>query len=95
MGRVKVLITLLLPAFLSACLVSFAAGIAVLLKANNQLTGWLSVAVDLVFALLSWAIFLMVSIPPSVQIASGMYIIVNFGKTTSERISMQLTQRPM
>ncbi len=65
------LITLLLPAFLSACLVSFAAGISVLLKANNKVTGWLSVAVDLVFALLSWAIFLMFSIPPSVQVGSG------------------------
>ena len=89
------LITLLLSAILSACHVLLAAGIAVLLKANNQLTGWISVAFGLGFALFSRAIFLMFSILSSVQIASGMYIIVNFGKTTSERISMQLTQRPM
>jgi len=65
-------ITLLLPAFLSTCLVLFAAGIAVLLKAKNKLTGWISVTFGLVFALFSCAIFLLFSITTSVQVASGM-----------------------
>jgi hypothetical protein len=65
-------ITLLLPAILSACLVLIAAGIVVRLKAKNKLTGWISVAFGLVFALFSCAIYLMFSITTSVQVASGM-----------------------
>jgi threonine/homoserine/homoserine lactone efflux protein len=65
------LITLLLPAILLACLVLLAAGIAVLLKAKNKLTGWISVVFGLVLALFSCAIFLVFSITTSVQVASG------------------------